>query len=46
MVADAVFTDSRPMGDGKHARFSVESQGARARAVAFGYGGAAARPDG
>ena len=39
MVADAVFADSRPMGEGKHARFTVESQGARARAVAFGCGG-------
>jgi single-stranded-DNA-specific exonuclease len=39
MVADAVFADSRPMGEGKHVRFSVESQGARARAVAFGCGG-------
>jgi single-stranded-DNA-specific exonuclease len=39
MVADAVFADCRPMGEGKHARFTVESQGARARAVAFGCGG-------
>jgi single-stranded-DNA-specific exonuclease len=46
MVADAVFSDSRPMGEGKHARFSVESQGARARAVAFGCGGRLPVPDG
>jgi single-stranded-DNA-specific exonuclease len=39
MVADATFADVRPMGEGKHARFTVESRGARARAVAFGTGG-------
>ncbi len=39
MVADATFTDVRSMGEGKHARFTVESRGARARAVAFGTGG-------
>ncbi|HSZ13978.1 MAG TPA: single-stranded-DNA-specific exonuclease RecJ [Solirubrobacteraceae bacterium] len=39
MVADAALTDVRPMGEGKHARFNVESHGARARAVAFGCGG-------
>jgi single-stranded-DNA-specific exonuclease len=39
MLADAVFSDVRPMGEGKHARFTVESRGARARAVAFGTGG-------
>jgi single-stranded-DNA-specific exonuclease len=39
MIADATFTDIRPMGEGKHARFTVESRGARARAVAFGSGG-------
>jgi len=39
MVADATFSDSRPMGEGRHARFSVSSRGARARAVAFGCGG-------
>jgi len=39
MVADAVFADARPMGEGKHVRFTVESRGARARAVAFGNGG-------
>ena len=27
------------MGEGRHVRFTVESQGARARAVAFGTGG-------
>jgi single-stranded-DNA-specific exonuclease len=39
LVADATFTDARPMGEGKHVRFNVESGGARARAVAFGTGG-------
>jgi single-stranded-DNA-specific exonuclease len=39
MVADARFRDGRPMGEGKHVRFTVESRGVRARAVAFGNGG-------
>jgi single-stranded-DNA-specific exonuclease len=39
MLADATFADVRPMGEGKHARFTVHSRGARARAVAFGTGG-------
>jgi single-stranded-DNA-specific exonuclease len=38
LVADATFSDSRPMGEGKHVRFTVNSRGARARAVAFGGG--------
>ncbi len=28
LVADATFRDGRPMGDGKHVRFTVESRGA------------------
>lgn len=40
MLADATFRDARAMGEGKHVRFTVESRGARARAVAFGCGGA------
>ncbi len=40
MLADATFADVRSMGEGKHARFTVHSRGARARAVAFGVGGA------
>jgi single-stranded-DNA-specific exonuclease len=36
LVPGARFEDVRTMGDGKHARFSVSSGGARARAVAFG----------
>jgi single-stranded-DNA-specific exonuclease len=39
LVADATFTDVRPMGEGRHVRFTVRSRGARARAVAFGTGG-------
>src|SRR6185312_15929449 len=39
MLEDAVFTDVRPMGEGKHARFTVESGGAHARGVAFGSAG-------
>ena len=31
MVADASFRDCRPMGEGKHARFTVHSRGARMR---------------
>ncbi len=38
LVADATFADVRPMGEGKHARFTVHSRGGRARAVAFGSG--------
>lgn len=36
MVRDAVLRDVRPMGEGKHARFTIESEGVHARAVAFG----------
>jgi single-stranded-DNA-specific exonuclease len=39
LVADASFHDCRPMGEGKHVRFSVHSRGSRTRAVAFGTGG-------
>jgi single-stranded-DNA-specific exonuclease len=39
LIADATFRDGRPMGEGKHVRFTVESRGARSRAVAFGTGG-------
>ncbi|MHB8692777.1 MAG: single-stranded-DNA-specific exonuclease RecJ [Solirubrobacteraceae bacterium] len=41
LVPGARFADVRPMGEGKHATFSVSSGGARARAVAFRCG---ARP--
>jgi single-stranded-DNA-specific exonuclease len=46
MAADAVFADARAMGEGKHVRFTVESRGARARAVAFGTGGRLPVPEG
>ncbi|MHB8235336.1 MAG: single-stranded-DNA-specific exonuclease RecJ [Solirubrobacteraceae bacterium] len=46
MVEDATFSDARAMGEGKHLRFTVNSRGARARAVAFGVGGALPVPDG
>jgi single-stranded-DNA-specific exonuclease len=39
MVRDAIFRNCRPMGEGRHARFEVQSRGARTRAVAFGGGG-------
>jgi len=39
LLADATFADARPMGEGRHVRFTVHSRGARARAVAFGTGG-------
>jgi len=39
MLADATFADVRPMGEGRHARFTVHAGGVRARAVAFGTGG-------
>ena len=39
MLAEARFADVRPMGEGRHVRFTVESRGARSRAVAFGTGG-------
>jgi single-stranded-DNA-specific exonuclease len=39
MVSDAILRNCRPMGEGRHARFEVQSRGARTRAVAFGCGG-------
>ncbi len=46
-VSGATFDDVRAVSDGKHARFTVNSGGVRANAVAFGYGvkvpGAAAK---
>ncbi len=39
LVPGARFGELRPMGEGRHARFSVSSGGARARAVAFGCDG-------
>ncbi len=37
LVPGARFDDVRTMGEGKHARFSVRSSGARAQAVAFNW---------
>jgi single-stranded-DNA-specific exonuclease len=39
LVPGARFGDVRPMGEGRHARFSVRTGGGRAGAVAFGCGG-------
>jgi single-stranded-DNA-specific exonuclease len=39
LVPAARLTDARPMGEGRHVRFTVESGGVRARAVAFGTAG-------
>jgi single-stranded-DNA-specific exonuclease len=36
LVPAARLTDARPMGEGKHIRFTVEAGGVKARAVAFG----------
>jgi single-stranded-DNA-specific exonuclease len=38
LVEDAAFHDLRPMGEGKHLRFTLQADGARARGVAFGTG--------
>jgi single-stranded-DNA-specific exonuclease len=46
LVAGARFEDVRPMGDGKHARFTVVAGGVRANAVAFGCDGKVAGADG
>ncbi|MBV9797180.1 MAG: single-stranded-DNA-specific exonuclease RecJ [Solirubrobacterales bacterium] len=46
LVPGARFEDVRPMGEGRHARFSVGSGGTRARAVAFGCEGGLATPPG
>ncbi|HYV15280.1 MAG TPA: single-stranded-DNA-specific exonuclease RecJ [Conexibacter sp.] len=39
LVPGATFADVRPMGEGRHARFTVEAGGARCRAVSFGCDG-------
>jgi single-stranded-DNA-specific exonuclease len=36
LIRDAVLRDVRPMGQGKHARFTIESDDVHVRAVAFG----------
>jgi single-stranded-DNA-specific exonuclease len=39
LVREATLSDRRPMGEGKHLRFTVQAGGARAGAVAFGNDG-------
>ena len=39
LVPGATLADVRPMGEGRHARFTVEAGGGRCRAVAFGCDG-------
>ena len=39
LVTGARFESARPVGDGRHARFSVSSGGARAAAISFGCNG-------
>jgi single-stranded-DNA-specific exonuclease len=46
MVAEASFSDPRPMGEGRHVRFTVNSEGARASAVCFGAGKSLPVPEG
>ncbi len=46
LVRDAKFADRRAMGEGRHVRFTVLADGARARAVAFGSGASLPVPDG
>lgn len=46
MLEQATFCDPRPMGEGRHVRFTVQSGGARARAVAFGAGARLPVPEG
>jgi single-stranded-DNA-specific exonuclease len=46
MLEDVVLRDVRPMGQGKHARFTIESDGVHARAVAFGCDGKLAVAEG
>jgi hypothetical protein len=46
MVCGGVLRGVRPMGEGKHARFTLESDGVHARAVAFGCDGKLAVRDG
>ena len=39
LVPAATLADPRPMGEGKHVRFTLRAGGVRAKAVAFGCGG-------
>jgi single-stranded-DNA-specific exonuclease len=46
MLEDATFADVKPMGEGKHARFTVRARAGNARAVAFNTGGQLAVSEG
>ncbi|MGH2852964.1 MAG: single-stranded-DNA-specific exonuclease RecJ [Solirubrobacteraceae bacterium] len=46
LVRAAKFADRKAMGEGRHVRFTVLADGARARAVAFGSGASLPVPDG
>ena len=46
MLAEGRFIDPRPMGEGRHLRFSVESRGTRAQGVSFGQGSKLPVPEG
>jgi len=46
LVRGASFEERRPMGEGRHVRFTMRSAGARTRAVAFGLGTRLPVPDG
>jgi single-stranded-DNA-specific exonuclease len=46
MLAETRFRDPRPMGEGKHLRFTLEADGARARGVRFGEGARLPVPEG
>jgi single-stranded-DNA-specific exonuclease len=46
MLAEARLLDPRPMGEGRHLRFTVDSAGVRARGVSFGQGASLPVPEG
>ncbi|HEX4435532.1 MAG TPA: single-stranded-DNA-specific exonuclease RecJ [Solirubrobacteraceae bacterium] len=46
MLAEARLSDPRPMGEGRHLRFTVDSAGIKARGVSFGQGSRLPVPEG
>jgi single-stranded-DNA-specific exonuclease len=46
LLEQARLLDARPMGEGRHVRFTVESEGARSRGVRFGEGSRLPVPEG
>ena len=46
MLAEARLRDPRPMGEGRHLRFTVESRGSRTQGVSFGQGSKLPVPEG